>query len=273
VRHRYEDGATVHLCGLDFIADKGERVALLGPNGAGKTTMLFHVLGLLRSEEGTVRVLGADPAREWESIRDRIGIVLQNVDEQLIMPTVFDDVAFSARQRRMPELEVRSRVESALDLLGISELSGRVAHNLSGGEKRKVAMAGAMVLEPDLLVLDEPFEGLDPYSRSQMIDLLDVLAQGGATVVLTTHDIDSVPEFADYCYVLKQGGEIALEGAPAEIFAQAARIAESNIKPPVLAELFAALKAGGHYPGPAALTIDDAVRSLTEWSCREEPGA
>lgn len=265
VRHRYEDGSTVHLCGLDFVAHRGQRVALLGPNGAGKTTMLFHILGLLRSEEGLVRVLGVDPSRDWPSIRRRIGVVLQNVDEQLIMPTVHDDVAFSARQLRLPEADVLQRVESVLGLLGILDLRDRVAHNLSGGEKRKVAMAGALVLEPELLVLDEPFEGLDPYSRSQMIDLLDVLAEAGTTVVLTTHDIDSVPEFADYCYVLKQGGEIAVEGTPSDIFSGAERIAESNIRPPVLAELFARLRSRGHDPGPAALTIDEAVIALERW--------
>lgn len=265
VRHRYDDGSTVHLCGLDFIAHKGQRVALLGPNGAGKTTMLFHLLGLLRAEEGVVNVFGVDPSREWAKIRQRIGVVLQNVDEQLIMPTVADDVAFSARQYGLDDEEIGGRVEATLELLGISGLANRVAHNLSGGEKRKVAMAGALVMQPELLVLDEPFEGLDPYSRSQMIDLLDVLAEGGATIVLTTHDIDTVPEFADYCYVLKQGGEIALEGSPAEIFSAASRIADSNIKPPLLAELFEQLRERDPSAPPPALTVREAVDALEEW--------
>ncbi len=265
VKHRYEDGASVHLCGLDFVVKRGERVALLGPNGAGKTTMLFHILGLLRAEEGRVRVFGVDPAEEWASIRKRVGVVLQNVDEQLIMPTVADDVAFSARQYGLPEPEVESRVAATLQVLGISELADRVAHNLSGGEKRKAAMAGALVMEPELLVLDEPFEGLDPYSRGQMIDLLDVLAQGGTTIVMTTHDIDSVPEFADYCYVLRQGGEIALEGTPADIFASAELIAQSNIKPPVLAALFARLRAHDPEAPDPALTIEAAAERLAAW--------
>lgn len=265
VRHRYDDGSTVHLCGLDFVAEKGKRVALLGPNAAGKTTMLFHILGVLRPEEGMVRVFGVDPAEEWTSIRSRIGIVLQNVDEQLIMPTVEQDVAFSARQYGLSEAEVKARVDSALELIGISHLADRVAHNLSGGEKRKVAMAGALVLEPDLLVLDEPFEGLDPYSRSQMIDLLDVLAQGGVTIVLTTHDIDTVPDFADYCYVLKQGGEIAMRGTPAEVFSAAEKIAESNIRPPVLADLFARMRALDPSTPATALTVAEAAEVLVGW--------
>ena len=174
VKHRYEDGTEVALCGLDFVATKGSRVAVLGPNGSGKTTMLYHVLGLLRAEEGHVRVFGVDPTTEWKAIRRRIGVVLQNVDEQILAPSVADDVGFSARQYGLPEAEVAERVRTALGLLGIEHLAERVPHHLSGGEKRKVAMAGALAMEPELLVLDEPFEGLDPFSRQQMVDLLEV---------------------------------------------------------------------------------------------------
>ncbi|MBI5231258.1 MAG: ATP-binding cassette domain-containing protein, partial [Coriobacteriales bacterium] len=105
VRHVYEDGTSVDLCGFDFVAHAGSRVALLGPNGAGKTTLLFHILGLLRAEEGHVSVFGHDPATEWPAVRGRIGVVLQNVDEQIIMPTVRDDIAFSPRQYGVPDEE------------------------------------------------------------------------------------------------------------------------------------------------------------------------
>ena len=265
IRHSYEGGTTVHLCGFDLMAHAGERVALLGPNGSGKTTMLYHVLGLLHAEEGMVRVFGVDPSLEWEKVRRRIGVMLQNVDEQLIMPTVADDVAFSARQYGLPDAEVRSRVAEVLEMLGIADLSERVPHNLSGGEKRKVAMAGALVMRPELLVLDEPFEGLDPASRTQMIELLSRLAEGGTTIILTTHDIDAVPEFADYAYVLRAGGEIAMHGTPTEIFSQAESIAKSNIRPPVLADLFAELRRADPTAPDAALSVEDAVVALTEW--------
>lgn len=266
VRHAYEDGTTVHLCGLDFIAKRGERTVLLGPNGSGKTTLLYHVLGLLKSTEGSVRVLGADPAESWPNIARRVGVVLQNVDEQLLMPTVRDDIAFSPRQYGLEPDEVDRRVDAAMDLLGIRELGPRVPHSLSGGEKRKVALAGALVLDPDLLVLDEPFEGLDPASRLVIVELLERLAhERGTAVVMSTHDIDAVAELADYCYVLKTGGEIALKGTPAEVFARADDIAASNIRPPVLAELFLALRASDpSAPGPE-LTVDAAVASLSGW--------
>lgn len=265
VRHSYEDGTSVHLCGLDFVARRGQRVAVLGPNGAGKTTLLFHILGLLRSKEGFVRVLGVDPGAEWPRIRRRVGVVLQNVDEQILAPTVADDIAFSPRQYGMAEDEVAERVDATLALLGIRELRGRVPHNLSGGEKRKVAMAGALAMEPDLLVLDEPFEGLDPASREMMTDLLADMAAGGTTVVMTTHDIDAVPEIADYAYVLAPGGTIALSGTPEEVFASAELMAASNIKPPVLAELFARLRAEDSSAPETALTVDAAVAALQEW--------
>lgn len=266
VRHAYEDGTNVDLCGLEFTADRGSRVAILGPNGAGKSTMLFHILGLLAPQEGEVRVFGEAPSRDWPKIRRRIGVVLQNVDEQILAPTVFDDVAFSPRQYGVPEAEVREMVARALGLLDIEQLAARVPHNLSGGEKRKVALAGALVMEPELLVLDEPFEGLDPKSREGLIALLGKLsAERGVTMIMSTHDIDSVPEFADYAYVLAPGGHIVLKGTPAEVFARADIMLAGNIRPPVLAELFAALRASNPDAPETALTIPEAVSALGKW--------
>lgn len=266
VKHVYEDGTHVDLCGLEFTADRGSRVAILGPNGAGKTTMLFHILGLLAPQEGAVTVLDADPSREWAKIRRRVGVVLQNVDEQLISPTVYDDVAFSPRQYGLAENEVRERVERALRLLDIEVLAARVPHNLSGGEKRKVALAGALVMEPELLVLDEPFEGLDPASRAGLIALLAQLAEERhLTIVMSTHDIDTVPEFADYAYVLQPGGRIVLKGTPAEVFARADVMAASNIRPPILAELFAQLRSHDASAPEPALTVEEAADAIGEW--------
>lgn len=266
VRHTYEDGTSVKLCGMDFLVHAGKRVAVLGPNGAGKTTLLYHILGLLRPQEGEVRVFGTEPAADWKGIRRRIGVVLQNVDEQIIAPTVFDDVAFSPQQYGLPATEVESRTYAALDLLGIRELAGRVPHSLSGGEKRKVALAGALVMDPELLVLDEPFEGLDPTSRSNLIGLLGRLsAEKGMTVVLSTHDIDTVPDFADFAYVLAPGGSIVFRGTPAEVFSNTDVIAQGNIKPPILAELFARLRERDEDAPEPALSIRAAVDALEEW--------
>lgn len=265
VKHSYEDGTEVDLCGLDFVALRGQRVAVLGPNGAGKTTLLYHILGLLRPQEGVVQVFGVDPSREWKTIRERIGVVLQNVEEQLLAPTVFDDVAFSPRQYGMAEEAVRRRVMETLELLGIAHLRDKVPHNLSGGEKRKVALAGALVMRPELLVMDEPFEGLDPASRDKMLELMRVLALNDVSIVMSTHDIDSVPLLADFAYVLAPGGRIAFTGTPAEVFSEASLLAAGNIKPPVLAELFARLgELSGDRP-TSALSVEDAAESLLRW--------
>lgn len=269
VRHTYEDGTSVHLCGLDFLAHRGKRVAVLGPNGSGKTTMLYHVLGLMKPQKGAVEVFGVSPSAEWTSIRRRIGVVLQNVDEQIIAPTVADDVAFSPRQYGLPEAEVLERVDRALGLLGIEDLADRVPHNLSGGEKRKVALAGALVMDPELLVLDEPFEGLDPKSRQSLLGLLERLSHERCmTVVLSTHDIDTVPEFADYAYVLAPGGTIALRGTPAEVFGNVEVLDRSNIKPPILAELFSRLREHDPEAPATALTVEAAADTLEKWKCR-----
>jgi len=263
VRHTYPDRTQVHLCGLDFVVERGQRVVVLGPNGCGKTTLLFHLLGLLEPEEGEVSVFGVNPAREFDKIRERIGIVLQNVDEQIIAPTVWDDVSFAPRNCGYHGAELDRRVEAALERVGVAHLRHKVCHHLSGGEKRKVALAGALVMEPELLVLDEPFEGLDPASRVELRTLLRRLhAEQGVTLVVATHDVELVTELADRVYVLVGGGAIVAQGPPAEIFRDPGLLRRSNIEPPPLAELFARLEAAGH-PLGRPLVMEQAVAALT----------
>ncbi len=262
VRHTYPDRTQVHLCGLDFVVSKGERAVILGPNGCGKTTLLYHVMGLLEPQEGEVRVFGVNPARNYHHIRERIGILLQNVDEQIIAPTVWDDVSFSPRNYGYRGAELDAMVRQALERVGIAHLSHKVCHHLSGGEKRKVALAGAIVLQPQLLVLDEPFEGLDPASRSDLRDLLNRLhAEQGVSLVMATHDVDVVPEMADQVFVLLRGGEIVAHGSPDMIFRDPGLLRRSNIQPPVLAELFQRLEERGHDLG-RPMAVDAAADTL-----------
>jgi len=189
VRHIYADRTQVHLCGLDFVVTQGQRVVILGPNGSGKSTLLYHILGLLEPNEGEVSVFGVNPARSFNKIRERVGVVLQNVDEQILAPTVWDDVSFSPRNYGYESHEVDRMVDAVLDEVGIAHLRNKVCHTLSGGEKRKVALAGALVLKPELLVMDEPFEGLDPRSKSDLATLLyDLHLKNGMTMVTATHE-------------------------------------------------------------------------------------
>lgn len=271
VRHTYPDRTQVHLCGLDFVVDKGQRVVILGPNGCGKSTLLFHILGLLEPEEGEVKVLGVNPARQFDRIRERVGVLLQNVEEQIIAPTVWDDVSYSPRSYGHGEAEVEKRVSAALEKVGIAHLRHKVCHHLSGGEKRKVALAGALVLDPELLVLDEPFEGLDPASRSELVALLNRLNRDhGVTLVMATHDVNVVSAMADMVYVLVGGGEIVGHGSPEEIFRNPEMLRNSNIEPPVLSELIQRLAAEGiDLGGP--MGMDEAVKALAEKVRRRAP--
>src|SRR5207244_2123315 len=144
---------------------------------------------------------------------------LQNVEEQIIAPTVWDDVSYSPRAYGHPEPEVERLVTEALECVGIAHLRHKVCHHLSGGERRKVALAGSLALGPELLVLDEPFEGLDPASRSDLCDLLNRLhRERGVTLVMATHDVNVVSAMADRVFVLVGGGEIVARGTPRDVF-------------------------------------------------------
>ncbi|MFI5371193.1 MAG: energy-coupling factor ABC transporter ATP-binding protein [Candidatus Eisenbacteria bacterium] len=269
VRHTYPDRTIVHLCGLDFVVERGQRVVILGPNGCGKSTLLFHILGLLEPQEGEVQVFATDPAHHFNRIRERVGVLLQNVDEQIIAPTVWDDVSFSPRNYGYRDEEVERMVERALERVGIAHLRHKVCHYLSGGEKRKVALAGALVLEPELLVLDEPFEGLDPASRADLVGLLNELHRDhGVTLVTATHDVNVVKAMADVVYVLVRGGEIVAHGPPDEVFRDPQLLRNSNLEPPVLSDLFQRLEQQGLDLG-RPLSVEGAARTLVEWGARQ----
>ena len=246
IKHVYPDSTEVHMCGLDFVVRKGERVVILGPNGSGKTTLISHILGLLKPDEGKVSVFGFNPAVDYDKIRERIGVVLQNVEEQIIAPTVEDDVSFSPRNYGYPPDQVEAMVDEALRVLGIEGVRKRVCHYLSGGEKRKVALAGAIVMKPELLVLDEPFEGLDPQSRRELAALLNNLSRKwGMALIMSTHDINIVSQVADYVYVMGQGGGILIMDTPADIFTRTDYYRQARLEFPILVELFRELKDKG----------------------------
>ena len=264
VRHVYPDRTQVHLCGLDFEVERGERIVILGPNGCGKTTLLFHILGLLEPQEGEVRVFGVNPARHFNRIRERVGVLLQSVEEQIIAPTVWDDVSFSPRNYGYPDAEVDRMVQEVLAELGITHLKDKVCHYLSGGEKRKVALAGALVLHPELLIMDEPFEGLDPRSRSELVTLLnDLQARYQMTTIIATHDVGSVSDLADTVYMLIRGGEIVARGYPEEIFSDAERLRASNIEAPAIVELFQKLEESGFDLGRPT-NVEEAAKRLLD---------
>jgi len=261
IKHVYPDKTEVAVCGLDFTVGESERVVILGPNGAGKTTLLSHIMGLLTPIEGSVEVMGLKPDKHFNSIRKNIGVMFQNVDEQIIGPTVFDDIAFALRNDRLPKKQVDEAVNHIAKNIGIEEMLAKIPHYLSGGQKKKVALAGALVMKPKLLILDEPFEGLDPVSKNEMINYLNRLSrEEGIALIVATHDINVVPQIADTLYVLS-GGKIIARGIPSEVFSQTEVLKEARLEPPVLMELFLRLNQNGFSLGMPE-NIDDAEKRL-----------
>lgn len=229
VRHVYGDRTEVDICGLDFEIYPGERVAILGPNGCGKTTLLKHILGMLEPVDGDVRVFGVNPAREFDRLVGRIGVVLQNVDEQILGPTVFDDVAFTPRNLGVPREEVNRRVGDVLAALEIEKLAGKVVHYVSGGEKKLVALAGALATSPELLVLDEPLEWLDPAARERVTSYLKEINEArGTTLIFATHEVAAARELATRGYLMRAGGELGAAGPMPALLARA-DLAEYNL--------------------------------------------
>jgi len=261
LRHVYADHTEVRLCGLEFRVHRGERVVVLGANGSGKTTLLNHLVGLLRPLEGGVKLFGYEPNRHFEHLRTKIGVVFQNVDEQIIGPTVWDDIAFMPKNMRLAPSEVEERVKRALNLMGIMHLKDKIPHYLSGGEKKKVALAGALVMEPEILVLDEPFNGLDPRSREEILELLvSVNKRTGSAAVVATHDVDLVSAFAETAYVIADG-RIVFRGTPKEVFGQVQVLEKAKLKPPALFRLFQDLAREG-LPVTPPLSVGEAKQQL-----------
>lgn len=261
VEHTYPGGVHIDLCGWPFRVWPGQRVVILGPNGAGKSTLLRHILGILSPTKGTVRVLGVDPARQYADIRGRIGAVMQNVDEQLLGPTVFDDVAFAPLNFGFSRAETVHRVEAILRSLDIYHLRDRLPHYLSGGERKKVALAGALVFSPELLVLDEPLAGIDQASRREISRYLQALhRETGMTMISTAHDMDVVAELADIGYIMAQGGTLALSAPIMSIFFDH-DLDAYNLAPPTVARVIHLLAAQGVSLEPT-LDVDTLVREL-----------
>lgn len=261
LRHVYPDKTEVKLCGLDFVVRAKEKVLILGPNGSGKTTLLNHIIGLLKPVEGEVRVLGVDPVKEFNVLRRRVGVVLQNVDEQIIGPTVWDDIALAPRNHGLNPREVKEMVEDILKEINIWHLKDKIPHYLSGGEKKKVALAGAMVMRPELLIMDEPFDGLDPRSKREIIELLRKFnREFGTTIIMANHDVNLVPLIADRVYVISEG-MIWLHGSPREIFNRPDILRQAGLEPPLLVELFYELIREG-IAVDIPLTLEEARRQL-----------
>ncbi len=211
--YAYPDGHQA-LYGVNLAIEQGERVAVLGPNGAGKTTLVLHLNGILEAGHGSVEVSGLPVAKpHLQEIRRRVGLVFQDPDDQLFMPTVADDVAFGPANLGLEGEELTARVERALAQVGMAEHAKRPPHHLSFGQRRRVAVATVLAMDPEILVLDEPSSNLDPASRRELADIIRSL---DITVLMVTHDLPYALELCPRAVVLS-AGQIVADGPTADV--------------------------------------------------------
>jgi cobalt/nickel transport system ATP-binding protein len=224
----YPDGHQA-LYGVNLHVHRGERVALLGPNGAGKTTLVLHLNGILDAGAGAVAVSGLPVTKDnLREIRRRVGIVFQDPDDQLFMPTVRDDVAFGPANLGIRGGELEKRVLEALDKVGMADYADRPPHHLSFGQRRRVAVATVLVMEPEILVLDEPSSNLDPASRRELAEILTGL---DVTLLMVTHDLPYAFELCPRSVVLSDGVVVA-DGPTYDVLTDDALMAAHRLELP-----------------------------------------
>jgi len=240
VTHRYPDG-TEGIHKMCFRVYPKEIVALCGPNGAGKSTLIEHINGLMLPDVGRVRIFGADiDKRNVSEIRKSVGLVFQDADSQLFSPTVLDDVMFGPLNLGLSVEEAKKRAEWALNIVGIKD-TNKIPHYLSGGQKRLVAIAGVLAMQPKILVVDEPTGDLDPSNALKIEKLLRSLRDDhGMSVVIALHDMDMAARLADRICVVKAGSIIA-EGKPEEILYNEPLLESAGMLPPSAARLYKTL--------------------------------
>ena len=227
LRYRYPDGREA-LRGLDLTIGHGERVAVLGPNGAGKTTFVFHLNGLLRGD-GRLEVAGVEVEdKSMRELRARVGLVFQDPDDQLFMPTVRDDVAFGPLNLGLDRDRALVRVEQALAAVRMEHAVDRAPHQLSMGERRRVAIATVLAMQPELLVLDEPTANLDPRARRELLQVLDRIDR---TMLVVTHDLPFAAELCERAVILS-AGQIVADGACCAILADERLLSEHDLELP-----------------------------------------
>ncbi|WP_201415762.1 ATP-binding cassette domain-containing protein [Methanobrevibacter boviskoreani] len=264
VSYKYPDG-TLALNHINFKVEKGEMVSLLGKNGAGKSTLFLHFNGIYEPTSGEVLVDGEPINYKKEGlmkVRQKVGIVFQNPDDQLFAPTVEEDVAFGPLNLGYSQEETQEIVTESLKRVGMSGYERKAPHHLSGGQKKRVAIAGILAMKPEIMVLDEPTSGLDPKGASNILRLLYELNDEGMTIIISTHDVDLVPVYSSKVFVISKG-VILEQGSPKEVFSNIDLIRKANLRLPRIAHLSEILEKeddidfNGDYP----LTIGQARKA------------
>lgn len=265
LEHAYplENGGQVAaLRGVDLTVERGEFVALVGPNGSGKSTLARHLNGLLLPTVGQVLVDGlptSDRRHLW-TVRQRVGMVFQNPDNQLVASTVEEDVAFGPENAALPPDEIRRRVDESLAVVGLADYRTHPPQMLSGGQRQLVAIAGALATRPACIVFDEPTSMLDPPGRRRVLETIERLNRQGLTVILITQAMDEAVSAGRV--LVMQAGRLVLDGPPAEIFARAEQLQEMGLGLPPAVEIAHRLRRAGLSLPPGLLTIDSVAEAL-----------
>ena len=213
--HRFADG-TIGIQDINLVIRKGSLVVIAGPNGSGKTTLLRHLNGLLLPTEGIVRLADRPIEEDLLKARQYVGMMFQDADSQIVGETVYEDVAFGPENLRLDRREIQKRVDRALQIVGLQDLTDQRPHLLSGGEKRRLAIAGVLAMEPQMILFDEPFASLDYPGVTQVLRHIIDLHRSGHTIVVTTHNLEKIIAHTDRL-ILMQSGAIFRDGSPDEI--------------------------------------------------------
>jgi energy-coupling factor transport system ATP-binding protein len=244
----------------------GDFVGIIGQTGSGKSTLIQHFNGLILPESGTVLIDGTnikDKKVKLKLIRQKVGLVFQYPEYQLFEETVFKDVAYGPINLDLDELEVERRVKYALELVGFdyNSVKDKSPFDLSGGQKRRVAIAGVLAMKPDYLVLDEPTAGLDPSGRNKLLNTIKKLHENKITIILVSHSMEDIARLADYIYVMYQG-RIHMQGTPHEIYRDSEELKRIGLGVPQVVDIMKALKARGMNVDTDKLTIEDATEEI-----------
>jgi cobalt/nickel transport system ATP-binding protein len=243
---KYPDG-TIALNNINLKIEKGKKISFVGVNGSGKSTLFLNFNGVLKPTKGKLIYKESEIKYNQKSLlelRKNIGIVFQDPENQLFSASVYQEVSFGAMNLRLNHDEVRNRVDKALQNTGMHAYKEKAVHFLSYGQKKRVSIADILVMNPEIIVFDEPTSSLDPKHSEQIIKIFDEINEKGMTVILSTHDVDLAYSWSDYIFVMKDG-QVAKEGTPFEIFSDDNLINECYLKKPLILEVFESLLVSG----------------------------
>ena len=259
----YPDG-TQALKNVNIQIKKGEKIAIMGPNGAGKSTLFSHFNGLTEPTSGHVEVAGEKIIFEKDKlleVRQKVGIVFQDPNDQLFAPTVKEDVAFGPMNLGLEHEEVERRIEESLKMVGMEGFEEKTPHHLSGGQQKRVAIAGIIAMRPEIMILDEPTAGLDPEGVDKVLNILNDLNREGISIIISSHDIEMVSQFAEKIFIL-YNGEIIDSGDKQKIFSNTELLKKAHLKAPVTTEILYKLKENGLDVDCQKITVDETVKEI-----------